>query len=91
MMVLLSSGLAPAQSTPPRKPHVTVGKAAAAGLIDINRASAEQLRTLPGIADAYSAAIIRNRPYANKAQLKSRNVLPAATYNRIKDRIIAKQ
>ena len=62
-----------------------------AGLVDINRATKDELKTLPGIRDAYAWAIVRNRPYKNKAQLRSRNVLPAATYSRIKDQIIAKQ
>jgi competence protein ComEA len=65
--------------------------APAGGLIDLNSASAAELKTLPGIADAYSAAIIKHRPYANKAQLKSRNVIPAGTYEKIKDKVIAKQ
>lgn len=64
---------------------------APAGLTDINSASAAELKALPGIGDAYSAAIIKNRPYANKTQLKSRNVIPAGTYDRIKDKVIAKQ
>ena len=59
--------------------------------IDINRASAEELKTLPGIEDAYAASIKRNRPYQNKAQLLSRKVIPESTYARIKKRIIAKQ
>jgi DNA uptake protein ComE-like DNA-binding protein len=65
--------------------------AAPAGVVDINHASKDDLKTLPGIGDAYANAIIRNRPYKNKAQLKSRNVIPDATYNKIKDKIIAKQ
>jgi competence protein ComEA len=60
-------------------------------LIDINRASAADLKTLPGIGDAYSAAIIKNRPYANKTQLQTKGVIPAAAYGKIKDKIIAKQ
>jgi len=62
-----------------------------AGAIDINHASKDDLKTLPGIGDAYANAIIKNRPYKNKTQLRSRNVIPDATYNRIKDKIIAKQ
>jgi len=62
-----------------------------AALIDINHASAEELKKLPGIGDAYSAAIIKNRPYANKTQLNSRKVIPAATYQKISAMIIAKQ
>jgi competence protein ComEA len=62
-----------------------------AGLIDINKATAAKLKTLPGIADAYATAIIANRPYRNKTQLRSKSVIPLAAYNRIKDKIIARQ
>src|SRR5579864_7363106 len=61
------------------------------GQIDINSASADELKSLPGIGEAYSAAIVKNRPYANKRQLVSRKVIPQATYDKISDRIIAKQ
>lgn len=64
---------------------------ASAGVVDINHASKDDLKALPGIGDAYANAIIRNRPYKNKTQLRSRNVIPDATYNKIKDKIIAKQ
>lgn len=60
-------------------------------LVDINSATAAELKTVPGIRDAYAAAIIKNRPYANKAQLLSRKILPVAVYKQIKDKIIAKQ
>jgi len=59
--------------------------------VDINSATAPQLKTLPGIADAYAAAIIKNRPYRNKTQLRSKGVIPLAAYNRIKDKIVARQ
>jgi DNA uptake protein ComE-like DNA-binding protein len=46
---------------------------------------------LPGISDGYADAIIKNRPYSNKTQIKSKAGVPAATYDKIADMIIAKQ
>lgn len=65
--------------------------AAATDKLDINTASIDQLKALPGIGDAYSKRIVDARPYANKSQLLSKGILPAATYSKIKDQIIATQ
>jgi DNA uptake protein ComE-like DNA-binding protein len=62
-----------------------------AKLVDINSASEAELKAIPGIGDAYAAKIVAGRPYANKAQLKSRKIVPSPVYEKTKDLIIATQ
>ncbi len=81
---------APAK-TEAAKPADPKAPAAKQEPVDINSASDAELKAIPGIGDAYIAKIIVNRPYANKTQLVSKKVLPEAVYEKIKDRIIAKQ
>jgi DNA uptake protein ComE-like DNA-binding protein len=67
-------------------------KTAAKGkIVDINSATEAELKSVPGIGDAYAAKIIAGRPYANKTQLKTKNILPAPVYEKTKELLIAKQ
>jgi competence protein ComEA len=64
---------------------------AATDELDINAATVEQLKELPGIGDAYSKKIVDGRPYRAKNELVQNKIIPQATYDKIKDMIIAKQ
>jgi len=63
----------------------------ASKLVDINSATAKELKKLPGIKDAEAAKIIAGRPYGSKAWLVSKDIVDAATYEAIKQLIVAKQ
>jgi competence protein ComEA len=95
LALLLAFVISPAAYSQPTKakPAPTESKAAPpkADPMDLNTASEDQLKTLPGIGDAYSKKIIAGRPYAKKDQLVSKKIVPQATYDKIKDLVIAKQ
>jgi competence protein ComEA len=74
-----------------KKDVATATAAPAAGPMDINTATAKQLATLDGIGEARSAAIVKGRPYNGKDDLVNKKIIPQDVYDKIKDKIVAKQ
>jgi DNA uptake protein ComE-like DNA-binding protein len=91
----LAKSPAPAASQAPHSAADSKGSSGtstpATAPIDINSASRDELKTLPGIGDARAEAIIKHRPYRGKNELADKKIVPQNVYNNIKDRIIAHQ
>jgi competence protein ComEA len=89
----VGAGTTLASAQPPKdppKPQPKAPPAAKKGPLDINTASADELKAVKGIGEADAKKIVENRPYKTKDELVEKKVVPKATYDKIKDQIVAK-
>jgi competence protein ComEA len=77
-----------APTATPAKPPVTAD-APRTGAVDINTATAAELKALPGMTDADAAKVVQGRPYRDVSELVSKKIVPDAQFAKIKDRITA--
>ena len=91
--VFAQSATTPAMPAAPKASDPASHSTAAvprAGLVDLNTATATELKGLPGLTEADSTKIIQGRPYTDKNQLVGKKVVSEATYEKIKDHVVAK-
>jgi DNA uptake protein ComE-like DNA-binding protein len=87
MMMVLPATVAVAQTATRNSPSMS--PATKMGPMDINTASVDQLRTLPGVGDTYARRIVAGRPYSSKNQLVSKGILPRNVYDKVQHMIVA--
>jgi competence protein ComEA len=89
-----SSTMAPAMPATPKASTSDARSTTAApktDAVDINSATAAELKMLPGVSESDATKIIHGRPYTDKSQLVSRKVVSEPTYEKMKDHVVVRQ
>ena len=79
------------QPATPAVPSATHQAAVApkAATVDINSATASDLKALPGVNDAEAAKIVQGRPYRDTSDLVSKKIMTEAAFAKVKDHVVA--
>ena len=94
VLVALATGMFGGISHGADAQQTNKGKTAArpqAVVVDINSASRQELRKLPGIGDAEADRIIAGRPYLSKAHLQTREIVSPLVYQGLRELVVARQ
>lgn len=85
LLLFVCAAEAHAQTRAPAVPA-----APAAGQVDINSASRDELMALDGIGEVRADAIVRSRPFKVKTELVERRIIPEALYEKLADKVVAR-
>ena len=58
--------------------------------LDLNSASLDQLKALPGVGDQYAKKILDGRPFKKVDELLSKKIAPQSVYDQIKNLVAVK-
>ena len=59
--------------------------------VDLNSASLNELKAVPGMTEANAKKIIDGRPYARRRDLLAKKVLDQESYDKVKERVYTKR